>query len=219
MWSQQRGLRFIKGTSSGQMPSVQIDGYIVVGGWELRSKRWFAVKLFPVDVPYLFKASGKSQWASISAELLASLFALKAFGWLEQSLDRKSLTLAIVGDTDNRANEALTVKRATTKWPLMAINMQLSSSLSKAKLLLGLSWRPREENVEADDLTNEDFSKFDPALRIDISFDISLADLDLEILKMLVETRSEFDLARKKAKAAKAGQPAQKISRHEKMPW
>ena len=87
------------------------DGHIVVGGWELGSRCWFAVGLLPGDVPFLFKPGGESQWASTSAELLASLFALEAFGWLKQLVHRKALTLSIAGGPDNRANEALTIKR------------------------------------------------------------------------------------------------------------
>ena len=120
---------------------------------------------------------------------------LEAFGWLKVCKERKSLVLRIFGGTDNRSNEALTRKRATTKWPLMAINVQLSSALSKSRLSLLLQWRPREENVEADDLTNEKFSSFQPACRVQIKFQ----DLDLALLNSLVEARGEFE--EKKAKA------------------
>lgn len=47
--------------------------------------------------------------------------------------------VSLVGVTDNVAIESLTAKRSTTtKWPLMGINMLLSSSLSRARLSLGL---------------------------------------------------------------------------------
>ena len=42
----------------------------------------------------------------------------------------------------------------------MLINMQLSALLARARLSLNLKWRPREENVEADQLTNEQFDAF-----------------------------------------------------------
>ena len=144
------------------------DGYIVLAGWELGSRRWFSFRLTPVEAPFLFKESGQSQWSSTSSELLATFVALVAFGWLTADRHRKSLTIAFCGGTDNKANESLTIKRATTKWPLMAINMQLSSALSKSRLSLRLKWRPREENTEADDLTNERFYEFDPSKRVDI---------------------------------------------------
>ena len=60
----------------------------------------------------------------------------------------------------------------------MTVNMQLSSSLSKARLAFLLKWRPREENTEADDLTNERFASF----VLDKRVDITLQDLDLSIL-------------------------------------
>ena len=114
------------------------DGYIVLAGWELETRRWFAMRLLPVDTPYFFKEDGSSQWASTSAELMASLVALHAFGWLATDRERKTLEFALTAGTDNRANESLSSKRSTTKWPLMAVNMQLSASLAKARLTLSL---------------------------------------------------------------------------------
>ena len=135
----------------------------------MSSKRWFSLRLDRDQVPYMFKPDGGgSQWASTSAELLASLCALHAFGWLDPSSSRRTVALELQAGTDNRANEALSSKRSTTKWPLMLINMQLSASLARARLSLNLKWRPREENVEADQLTNEEFEGFDIACRVDI---------------------------------------------------
>ena len=96
-------------------------------GWELASGRWFQVCLDEASAPYLFLPGKGAQWASTSAELLATLVALVAFGWTAEARSRKSLELHLVAGTDNRANEFLSRKRATTKFPLMLINMQLSS--------------------------------------------------------------------------------------------
>ena len=156
-----------------------------------------------------------AQWASTSAELLAFLCALHAFGWIEESAVRKSLSMVLVGGTDNRANEALSSKRATTKWPLMAVNMQLSSALARARIYLNLSWRPREQDVEADDLTNEKFDDFDPSTRV--NFD--LTDLDLGILDKLVETRGAFDRAKTLAQASRTTKPSHLKKKHEKSDW
>ena len=73
-------------------------------------------------------------WASTSAELSASLCALVAFGWLSPATARRTVALALSASTDNMANEFLSSKRATTKWPLMLINMQLSALLARARL-------------------------------------------------------------------------------------
>ena len=126
---------------------------------------------------------------------------------------RKPLQFAFHAGTGNRANEALTLKRATTKWPLMALNM-MSSMLSRARLGLNLQWRPREENTEADDLTNERFSEFDPKLRVEVS----LQSMD-SILQALVTVHDEFEKAKQSAKAERALDPASKSKKFDKSPW
>ena len=191
------------------------DGYVVLAGWELGTRKWFSLRVGPEDAPYLFKEGGQSQWASTSAELLASLTALHTFGWIADGRRRKTLQVSLLGGTDNRANEALTLKRSTTKWPLMAINMQMSSALARSRTTLNLSWRPREENTEADDLTNEVFEGFDPALRVAVK----LKDLDLTILHALVAVHSEFEDAKKAAKADRLKDPASKSKKFDKSPW
>eukprot|EP00435_Cladocopium_sp_Y103_P068426 s272_g31.t1 len=191
------------------------NGYVVLGGWEVASRRWFSLKLLPKDAPYLFKPSGESQWASTAAELLASLAALWAFGWLTPGRQRKALEVSLTGGTDNRANEALTAKRSTTKWPLLAANMQLSSSLSKCRLALNLRWRPREENIEADSLTNEDFSHFELKDRVDISY----KDMDMAVLDAMVEVWSEFEEIKEKAKGTPRPPKGSTSKKFDKTPW
>ena len=191
------------------------DGLVILAGWELKTRRWFSLRVYPGDAPYLFKRSGESQWASTSAELMATMLALAAFDWLRESKHRKSLQVAFHAGTDNRANEALTLKRATTKWPLMALNMQMSSMLSKARLGLNLQWRPREENTEADDLTNERFDDFDPKLRVEVS----LQSMDLSILQALVLVHDEFEVAKQSAKVERERDPASKSKKFDKSPW
>ena len=191
------------------------DTFVVLGGWELGSRRWFSLKLTKHDVPYLFREGGGSQWASTSAELLGTLAALHAFGWLVPADVRRSTVVSLSAGTDNQANESLSIKRSSTKWPLMAINMQLSASLSKARLGLRLRWRPRDENEEADDLTNEVFGSFSESLRVPLT----LQDLDLKILSLLVEAREAFDVARAKAKADKGSGKGSLSKRFDKSPW
>ena len=90
-------------------------------------------------------------------ELLATLVAMQLFGWFDTSGGRKALEVSLFGGTDNRANESLSEKRSTTKWPLMGINMQLSSMLSRSRLSLGLRWRPRDKNTRLGSLGNGRF--------------------------------------------------------------
>lgn len=129
------------------------DHYVVLGGVELGSGRWFSLRLTKEETPYLFKSTGESQWASAPAELLATLAALVAFGFLNDESRRSQLEVSFVAGTDNRSNEALLLKASTTRWPLQLINMQLSAKLMKAGIKLLLRWRPRDENTLADELT------------------------------------------------------------------
>jgi len=191
------------------------DTCVVLAGWELSTKRWFSLKLGLTEVPYLFKPGMGAQWASTSAELLATLVALQVFGWLETGKGRRAIEISLFGGTDNRANECLSEKRSTTKWPLMGINMQLSSSLSRSRLSLGLRWRPREENTEADRLTNEDFTGFVAEQRIEVRWQ----DLHLEVLEDMVQTRNAFELAKQQAKDAAKQAPKVKSKKFDKSPW
>ena len=66
-------------------------------------------------------------------------------------------------------------KLLTTKWPLGAVLMQLSSLLSAQEAWLSLTWVPRESNCEADALTNDVFAGFSEARRIHCSWPLLLA--------------------------------------------
>ena len=69
----------------------------------------------------------------------------------------------------------------------MLINMQLS---------LDLRWRPRDENKEGDELTNEVFSSFSMSKRVALSFE----QLDLRLVNELCSTKLHFDQMREHAR-------------------
>ena len=97
----------------------------------------------------------------------------------------------------------------------MAINMQMSALLAKARLSLTLCWRPREENTEADDLTNEKFGDFLPSLRVQFEF----ADLQLGVLQALVKAHAGFEEAKRLAKDVKQNDRGSKSKKFDKSPW
>eukprot|EP00435_Cladocopium_sp_Y103_P027253 s3393_g6.t1 len=164
------------------------DNQVVLGGWEIASGRWFQVVINEVQAPYLFSPGKGSQWASTSAELLATLAALTAFGWTAPCRTRKSLEVSFSAGTDNRSNEFLSQKRATTKWPLMLINMQFSALLSRARIGVRLRWRPREENTIADDITNSVFTQVDSSKRIQMVYE----DLPTSIIHSLWNAKANL---------------------------
>ena len=54
----------------------------------------------------------------------------------------------------------------TTSFPLNVILMELSEQFHERGSWLSVEWAPRQQNIEADALTNGEFGDFDPALRI-----------------------------------------------------
>ena len=61
--------------------------------------------------------------------------------------------------------------------------------LQKFGLEMDLEWAPRLHNIPADDLTNAEFSKFDPKKRINIDF----TELEFIVLDKLMEKAGEMD--------------------------
>ena len=57
----------------------------------------------------------------------------------------------------------------STKFPLAVLLIELSEQLRAKDSILNLVWVPRGENQEADDLTNEDFSKFSLDMRVSVN--------------------------------------------------
>ena len=188
---------------------------VVLGGWELDSGRWFQIHIDENMAPYLFSPGKGAQWASTSAELLASLAGLVAFGWTNPAASRKELEICLSAGTDNRGNEYLSQKRATTKWPLMLVNMQLSSILAKSRVGVKLNWRPREQNTVADDITNSVYTQVDMSKKMDLVY----GDLPTEIIHGLWQAKAEFDAMRMVARAAASTNGGTKRKRHDKSPW
>lgn len=166
------------------------DGRVVLGGWSLskgqntRDSRWFSVELTPEQVPWLFKPPNQSSsWASTAAELLAALVALKVFE-IEKALDKDRCfhVLRCTGGVDNKAIDALTSKKLSTKLPVMIVLIEYLNHCEEVGLRCQLDWRPRETNIPADDLTNGRFEKFDSSNRIQVQW----SDLSLPMIGLLM---------------------------------
>ena len=184
---------------------------VVLGGHEVSGKRWFCLVVTPTDLPMLFKDDGQSQWASSPAELLGTLVALHVFGVFDRDFSAERTKVVLKAGTDNRSNESTVARASTTKWPLFLFHMQLAEHLMMAGVRLDLRWRPREENEPADDLTNENFERFDMSDRVEVK----LEDIDLTFLWSLWNKREEFlDKSAWKVKA----DPVHR-SKHEKSKW
>mgnify|MGYP000382374936 FL=1 len=76
----------------------------------------------------------------------------------------------------------------TTKWPLVAFLAELSTQVEQRDMKLEMSWVPREQNAEADAITNGDVGWLCPANRIATVME----DLPFLVLKELLEKGAGF---------------------------
>ena len=142
-----------------------IGGWAVGGGQDRGRAAWFSHRIRAAEYPWVFE-KGRPFKVIAALELLAVLYGILL---LVPDGDFGGATglIPITAGTDNQGNQHLVRKMLTTKYPLCLVAMELAAQLTLKHLDLRLDWRPRESNVEADALTNEDFTGFDPARRVD----------------------------------------------------
>ena len=129
-----------------------------IGGWALDSSdrsecRWFAERLTRHNASWAFTA-GETYRAIATLELVATLAGVICFG----VPSGKQLRARCSAGTDNLGNTAVASKLLTTKFPLCIFLMELVVQLQAQGAELHLHWLPRLQNVEADQLTNGDFT-------------------------------------------------------------
>jgi hypothetical protein len=90
--------------------------------------------------------------------------------------------------TDNTAADHLVQKRLSTQVPLMFILMDYLAHCESVGLRCQMDWRPRDTNVEADDLTNQIFDKFNLDKRIQLRWE----DLKFPMLDLLITFSESF---------------------------
>ena len=86
----------------------------------------------------------------------------------------------------------------TSKFPLLVVLGELAEELKSKDLLLDLHWIPRDQNIEADALSNEVFNGFDLAKRVEVD----LYKVTWKILPELMAAAEEVYLQIKDARAA-----------------
>ena len=147
-------------------------GLATIGGWECAGgipasqARWFFVRVEESWAPWAFAKKSDPQRVIATLELLGTLLSIMLFGshW-SGALKAAGV---ITGATDNLGNTYAVSKLMSTKWPLTTLLLELSEQLRTRQLCLQLVWRKRDENAEADSITNEDFSGFNGARRMTV---------------------------------------------------
>eukprot|EP00435_Cladocopium_sp_Y103_P032404 s306_g8.t1 len=176
---------------------------IVIGGWEVLTSqsadrgRWFSIHLNRRNAPWAYM-KGEPFRNIATLELTAVLVAVILFG--DRLVDNGCKnTLTLSASTDNLGNTHVLQHFMSCKFPLSIVVMELAMQLKKINLELDLGWVPRNQNIEADALTNSDFTGFCPSKRIEKDFE----DMQFIILNDLVNKAGEMDEEIKLAKSSK----------------
>eukprot|EP00438_Fugacium_kawagutii_P025749 Skav221045 [mRNA] locus=scaffold1448:254439:257677:+ [translate_table: standard] len=181
---------------------------VVIGGWEsyggkpTHEARWFSIRLSRRVIPWAY-AKGEPFRSIASLELLAVMVAVMLFSKEAAWKDGRRM-IALPAYTDNLANMHVMRKFGSSRFPLSIVAMELACQLDRAQVELDLTWIPRGQNQEADDLTNEKFDDFDSGKRIVVSFE----QLEWVLLDRLMERASELDEELKLHKTSKEAKRA-----------
>ena len=185
--------------AKGGLGTLVIGGWKCLGGVPPSDAQWFSLTITEGDAPWLFKG-GDSSRVIAAGELLATLVAVRLF--LPNQCPGKAW-FRLTGTTDNLGNAYVVKKLLTTKRPLGALLMQLTCDLYDRQLWLDLQWVRRELNEEADALTNQDFSRFNPLRRLPVTW----SEVTLPIAQSLLEAEPDFQSRLESLKAEGSTHP------------
>eukprot|EP00435_Cladocopium_sp_Y103_P008053 s2362_g2.t1 len=107
--------------------------------------------------------------------------------------------LVLTASTDNLGNAYVLQRFLSCKYPPSIVVMELAVRLQRLGLELELGWIPRDQNEEADALTNKGFEGFDTEKRIMKKFE----DVEFMVLVELMEKAGQLDAEIKLAKSPK----------------
>ena len=98
--------------------------------------------------------------------------------------------MVLGGTTDNRGNSFASAKLMTTKFPLVVLLMELAAQCHQRNIKLNLHWAPREQNCEADELSEGIFRRFDLKNRVEVKVE----SLDFLVLReMMAEGEALYE--------------------------
>ena len=94
------------------------------------------------------------------------------------------------GTTDNQGNSYAGSRLMTTRFPLNAVLMEIAARMCGRNVALDLRWAPRDQNFEADELSNSIKHRFNPLNEVKIKVE----ELDFLVLpEMLKKGRKLYE--------------------------
>ena len=196
---------------------VRVGGWECVGGRRASEARWFSIDLDRKNAPWAF-ARGEPFRTIASLEMFATLLCVVIFG--EAWPWGAAGGLVLEGITDNLGNTFALTRLMSSKFPLVVLLAELACQMRQRGMELSLRWAPREQNEEADALTNEDFTAFDPGRRVVVDLQ-KIKWLVLDDMLAVSENIYEEVRRQREAKPRRVGslQKAKGGSLRERDPW
>ena len=114
-------------------------------------------------------------------ELFASLVSFMVF--MHDLPEDAGAELQLTGLTDNSGNTFALARLMSSKFPLVVILAEFAAQLRQKRLALELQWVPRNQNEEADALTNIRTELFDKTREVKVD----LAKLEFVVLPEMVK--------------------------------
>ena len=111
--------------------------------------------------------------------------------------------LSVGALTDNSGNRFAVTKMLSTKWPLTALVAELAAQLERRQNLFQMDWVPREQNQEADSITNGNVQWLNSEKEVHVK----LNELPFEILPVLLAEGSAFYAGHDHVNVAADGPP------------
>jgi len=207
---------------------------IVIGGWEVadakgrriaqHEARWFQVTLDRVSAPWAYRR-GEPFRVIAALELLGTILAVKLFLGPTEKEGSWSGKLSAGASTDNQGNRFVVNRFMTTKFPLLAFVCELATLLEERSCLVDVGWVPRDQNEEADAITNGDIGGFDKDKEVEVVWDFVVLDKLLDLGdKFYAEVQEEKARAKEDragcgAKVAASGKRKRKAGLKVTDPW
>jgi hypothetical protein len=107
------------------------------------------------------------------------------------------------GLTDNLGNTFAVTKLMSSKLPLVVILAELSAQLRARKMALSVGWTPRDQNEEADALTNGDYAQLGAANRVNVTIE----DVQWLVLPKMMAVASDIFVEVQRRKASRDRSP------------
>lgn len=170
--------------------------------------RWFKVVLDRASAPWAYRR-GEPFRVIAALELLGTLLSIKVFIAKGERVARAMGKISAGASTDNQGNRFVLNRFMTTKFPLLAFVCETAAELEEKDCLLDLGWVPRDQNQEADAITNDNLGEFRKANKVEVC----LKTMDFKVLRELLDLGDTFYEAREKerevARAAAAAAAVQ----------